>query len=80
MLASSAASVIPQYKKFDAYMQINEMTGSLDMIKEYDDLAETLHGLRNEISFGIVDAWQRDEISFKGCEPMKRARQTVHCD
>lgn len=73
-------TVIPPYKKFDAYMRACKASGALAMIKQYDQLAEMMHKLR-ELDFGVVESWNPNEgISYKGCEPMKRSRHSVHCD
>lgn len=75
------ASVIPKYKKFDAYMKACNRSGALAAINEYDRLAEVLS--ERDLSFEVDDPFTREDAdnpSYKGCEPMKRGRKPVKCN
>lgn len=75
------ASVIPPYKKFDAYMRANQASGQRKMIERYDRLADALSKLR-DLDFGVKEAWsiKDNKPSYKGCEPLKTGHRRVHCN
>lgn len=73
------SSVIPKYKKFDAYMKACNRSGALDAINEYDRLAEVLSQQR-DLSFEPFNQEDADNPSYKGCEPMIRGRKPVKCN
>lgn len=52
----------------------------MDLIRENDRLTKQLKHLRNEIDFGIKDAWKNSSPTYKGCEPLITSKQPVHCD
>jgi len=72
--------VTGKHVKIDVYEKVSEMTGYLDQIKEYDGLIKLLQDLRNDLDFGIEDAWKNAKPSYKGCEPLKTSRHSVKCD
>lgn len=79
MIECLYAAVIPPYSRFDAYMKANKASGQIEKIREYDRLAEVLHRLRN-LDFGVKESWTGgDAPSYKGCEPLKTGRRSVHC-
>lgn len=76
------SSVIPKYKKFDAYMKACNRSGALDDINEYDRLAEVLSKQR-DLSFEVDEPFNQEDAdnpSYKGCEPMIRGREPVKCN
>lgn len=76
------ASVIPKYKKFDAYMKACNRSGALAAINEYDRLAEVLSE-RRDLSFEVDEPFTQEDAdnpSYKGCEPMIRGREPVKCN
>lgn len=62
------ASVIPKYKKFDAYMKACNRSGALADINEYDRLAEILSKQR-DLSFEVDGPFTQEDAdnpSYKG--------------
>jgi len=63
-------------------MRACETSGALQMIKDFDHMAETLNQLRG-LDFGVTDGWTIEDAAkprYKGCEPMKQGSHPVVCD
>lgn len=74
--------LIPQYNKYDPYMRACEASGALQMIKDFDRMAESLNQLRG-LDFGVTEGWTIKDAAkprYKGCEPMKQGPEPVICD
>lgn len=64
----------------DVYEKISEQTGYLALIKENNRLIDALLSIRDEIDFDIADTWKNPSPSYKGCEPLRTSKHSVHCD
>lgn len=62
------------------YEIVSKRTGYLELIKENDRLIQVLRQTRNDLDFGVKDAWKNEPVSYKGCEPLITGKLPVHCN
>lgn len=72
--------VTGKYVKIDVYEKLSERTGFLEKSKKHDELIKLLLNLRNDLDFGIEDAWRNAKPTYKGCEPLRTSRHSVKCN
>ncbi|KAG5670158.1 hypothetical protein PVAND_000439 [Polypedilum vanderplanki] len=63
---------------FNPYEEVARSTGYLQKSDEFDRLIDMLVDLR-DIDFGIIDSWKNPKPTYKGCEPLKTSKNSVHC-
>lgn len=65
----------------NVYKNVAESTGYWKVIETHAKMWKTLEKLRDEIDFGVVDAWKHQMgVRFRGCEPPITSYNPVICN